>query len=57
MTNYENLIVRLSYVFKKNSLELCRLDSNAGDGDHGLTMEEVLQKLKKRSSPVTKITI
>ena len=48
MTNYENLIVRLSYVFKKNSLELCRLDSNAGDGDHGLTMERGFTKAEEK---------
>ena len=48
MKKYENLIVMLAQVFKENSLYLCKLDANAGDGDHGLTMERGFAKAKEK---------
>ncbi len=50
MKKYENLIVILAQVFKKNSLYLCQLDANAGDGDHGLTMERGFISAEKKIS-------
>jgi len=48
MDNYKNLIIVLAQVFKENSLYLCQLDANAGDGDHGLTMERGFVSAEKK---------
>ena len=51
---FKTILLNIAKTFKENEKELCLLDSNIGDGDHGVAMVKIAHILENKCSAADK---